>query len=366
MATVNYTAGACPALLLAQRDIMQENAAANLISPVGLVQALKDPSNVATAEFQQLGSGDGHLKTVRVVSQRPVSASAVTDAAACDAGVVQPRFEELVTLNQHSHLALRVTESDFRALCAEGTNFLRLSNLNMGNSAAARGSMAAIREIYNSIALGLDAMRQNVNGKLGTAAATRVGEFMDGSTSKTYNVLKADGSPYMDGFTRFKQDIRKTTFGGTPITVGSGTWERTNTSLNYGCCNDGGNDFGQMSGAPGYKFYTDDTIGTALANQDALLAFMPGTAHFLSYNSNVGEFAQPIGTMERGTILDPAVPGLKYDISILPNECGKYYDLYLDIDFGLWTAPATLFDPADARSGVNGIFKVIASTYTPA
>lgn len=365
MATVPYTAGACPALLFTQNEVMKANTAAGLIQPVGLVQALKDPANVATAEFEQLGAGDGHNKVVRLTSRQPIAPTAVTDAAACDAGTAVPRQEELVTLNQHSHLALRVSESDVRALCAEYSNYTTLNARGQGNSADAQTSFSVMREIYDVVALGFDAMRQNVNTKLNTAMATRIGQFMDDATSKTYGIRKADGSPVLDGLARFKQDIRKTSFNGTPIVVGSGLWELTNTALQYGCCNDGGTDFGQMAANAGYKFYTDDTTGTALASGDAVVAFMPGTAHLLTFNKNVGNFARPIGTKERGTIADPAVPGLRYDISILPNECGEYYDLYLDVDFGLWTA-ANLFGAGDARNGVNGIFKAIAAPYVAA
>lgn len=367
MATVNYTAGACPALLFAQNEVMKNNTPSELISPVGLVQALKDPSNVATAEFEQLGNGDGHNKTVRLVSRQPIVASAVTDAAACDAGTAVPRQEEIVTLNQHSHLALRISESEVRALCEEYSNYTRLAGARLGGGADAQTSLSVMREVYESVSLGFDAIRQNMNTKLNTAMATRVGQFIDDAVSKSYVIRNGagerNGAPVLDGFARMKQDIRKTTLTGAPILVGSGLWELTNTALEYGCCNDGGTDFGQMARNAGYKFYIDDTTGTALASADAAFAFMPGTAHLLSFNKNVGNFARPIGTMERGTIADPSVPGLRYDIKILPNECGEYYDVYLDIDFGLWTAPATLFGAGDARAGVNGIFKVIGTSY---
>jgi hypothetical protein len=370
MATVNYTAGACSALLFTQNEVMKSNTPSELISPIGLVQALKDPSNVATAEFEQLGAGDGHNKVVRLVNRQPVVASAVTDAFACDAGAAVPRQEELVTINQHSHLALRVSESDVRALCEEYSNYTTLVGARMGTSSAAQTSLSVMREVYDSVSLGFDAIRQNMNSKLNTALATRLGEFVDGSTSKTYTIRNGagerNGSPILDGFAKFKQDVRKTTLTGSPILVGSGLWELTNTALEYGCCNDGGTDFGQMARSAGYKFYIDDTTGTALAAADAAFAFMPGTAHLLTFNKNVGNFARPIGVRERGTIADPSVPGLRYDISIVPNECGEYYDVYLDIDFGLWTAPVTLFGTGDYRAGVNGIFKVIGASYTPA
>lgn len=365
MATVNYTAGACPALLFTQNEVMKSNTPSELISPIGLVQALKDPSNVATAEFEQLGNGDGHSKVVRLVNRQPVAASAVTDAFACDAGAVVPRQEELVTLNQHSHLALRINEAEVRVLCEEYSNYTRLR----GVGADAAASFSVMREVYESVSLGFDAIRQNVNSKLNTAMATRVGEFVDGALAKSYVIRNGagerNGAPVLDGFARMKQDIRKTTFNGQPILVGAGLWELTNTALEYGCCNDGGTDFGAMARNAGYKFYIDDTTGTALASADAAFAFMPGTAHLLTFNKNVGNFARPIGVRERGTIADPAVPGLRYDISIVPNECGEYYDLYLDIDFGLWTAPATLFGATDYRAGVNGIFKVTGTSYVP-
>jgi hypothetical protein len=58
---------------------------------------------------------------------------------------------------------------------------------------------------------------------------------------------------------------------------------------------------------------------------------------------------------------DPLIPGLKYDISIVPNECDEYYDLKVDAYFDLFAAPDTLFKDGDRLEGVNGVIKGIAT-----
>src|SRR5690606_24113606 len=117
------------------------------------------------------------------------------------------------------------------------------------------------------------------------------------------------------------QELARSTFRGTPITFGEGLWDLANMSLQYGCCNDGGTDFGTMMRNAGFKFYRDLQAGTALGSGDTFGAFMPGTMQLLAFNDYVGDFSRPIGTMSRGTLPDPALPGLRYDVRVLPNEC---------------------------------------------
>ena len=366
MATVNYTAGACPALLIAQNDIMGQNDPSNLMEPVGLVQAVKDPSNVPLAQFEQLGAGDGHgPKAVRVVARKPLIAADVADEKACESGEKIPRYETLATANLHSHLPIQIDEADIRKLCEGYSQYMSVPAQQRGTAAVSGRGMEVMREVYDVIQMAFPAMRSHINKQLWGAAALAPGVFRDGASSKTFTFLKADHSPYLKGFNELKQAIRRTTFTGAPIIVGEGAVELATMSLEYGCCNDGGTDFGTMRGNPGFKFYSDLDAAAALGNANRALAFMPGTMHMFSYNSYVGNFASPMGTMARGTIADPAVPGLRYDIRIMPNECGEYYDVFLDHHYGLWYADdlfkEAVVSPAyagDDRAGVNGIFLI--------
>lgn len=365
MATVNYTAAACPALLIGQNDVFANNTPSDLISSVGLIQALQDETNTRGVRIEPVVNQSGHSKQVRVFWRQPISVSAVTDAAACDAGVANPYIEQLVTMSMHSHLAIPVAEADIRALCEAYSQYMTVGAANAG------GQIRVMREVYENLTAGIDAIRQDMNMKLNVAMAAKLGRFLSpdggttpGPTSKTYIFRNVNGqfsgSAVLDGFAKFKQDMRKTTLNGNPIVVGNGLFELANNAVEYGCCNAGGTDFGQMAAAAGYRWYADDYTGTALADPNGLIVFKPGMAHLLTYNKNVGNFAGQIGNKTRGTIADPSVPGLRYDISIVPDECGEFYTLYLDIDYDLFIAPATIFKADDYRTGINGTFKVIA------
>ena len=369
MATITYTPGACEALLLGQQDVFGRNTPSDLVSPVGLVQALRDPSNTRGIQLEPVQSMSGHTKQVRYFWRPPVAVGEVTDQFACDEGTTQPYLEGTVDMGLHSHLGLRVAESQIRALCEAYSQNQTL------RTAQGSGAIQVMRETYEIIASGFDAMRQDMNQKLNVAMAAKLGNFLspDGGTtpvtSKTYTLRNANGqyagSAVLDGFAKMRQDLRKTTLNGKPIIVGNGLFELANEALNYGCCNAGGTDFGRMANSnAGYQYYIDDYTGTALGNANGLIAFMPGMAHLLTYNKNVGTFGQNIGNRIRGVIQDPAVPGLKYDISIVPNECGEYYDVYLDADYDLFVAPTTLFKATDYRTGINGTFKIIAAEQT--
>jgi hypothetical protein len=130
--------------------------------------------------------------------------------------------------------------------------------------------------------------------------------------------------------------------------------------LGYGCCNDGGFDFGKMAANAPFKFYSDYDMTTELGNANDFFAFFPKTVQMAVFNKYVGEFARPIGTMERGTLPDPFIPGLVYDVRILPNECGEYYDLYVNLDYDFWFAPDQ-FQAGDRLEGVTGVFKAQAT-----
>lgn len=368
MATINYSAAACPALLIGQQQVFGANNPSDLISSVGLILALQDESNMAGTRIEPVVNENGHSKQVRVFWRPPVAESEVTDAPGCDEGAAQPYIETTVTMGLHSHLAMRVSIADIRKLCDAYSEFVTLP----AGSAGRNNALRVMREIYEQLKSGFDAIRQNMDKKLNDKMATLLGKFLSpdggttpGAASKTYifrNVNgQLSGSAVLDGFARMKQDLRKTTLTGDPIIVGNGVFELANTAVGYGCCNAGGTDIGQLARQAGFRFYNDDYTGTALADQNGLIVFKPGMAHLLTYNENVGNFAGELGTMTLGTIPDPVVPGLKYDIGIQPNACGKYYDLYLDIAYDLFVAPNTIFKAEDYRTGINGTFKVIAA-----
>lgn len=359
--SITQSNGACPAILTGISEVLKTSSPQDLITPIGAMQALVDPENTRGVTMEQLGEGDkGHRKTVRISYKNRALPSDVTDTKTCVSGEEKPIFEETFDVTQHKQIVIHKDESAVRALCDAFSQY-KTVGANMGGK-----QLAIMADFANDLLMDLDPLRQEINEALNTSIALNIGDFVGGTTSLTVKVLKSldDQSVNNAGFNYMKQALKKTGYAGTPIVFGGGNMDLALMSLGYGCCNDGGSDFGKMkSQAAGFKFYEDySDFATLYGNANAAIAFMPSTLQLVTYNKYVGSYARPIGTMERGTIPDPKIPGLSYDIRILPNECGEYYDIFINLDFDLFAAPTTLFATGDRLEGVNGVFKFIAST----
>jgi hypothetical protein len=366
--SLSQSNGVCPALLIGANEAMRD-AQNNVFEPIGFVQSLLDPTNRTTAI--QVDSGNGHSKQVRVANKQRVLASEISDTKSCDSGTEKPRFEDVVEVNMTRQHAIHVKEATVRRLCDAYSQLVQVAggerNVNSmiasGTASQAMQPLAIMREIYEEIALDMSSFVKVVNQDLLTSLTTKVGVWKGGATSKNFSVLTtATGAPVFAGFNQMRQEIAKTGFSGVPIVVGGGNMDLAVSPLEVGCCNESGIDFGQMKTNRGFKFYRDYDLEGAgafnTANQFA--AFMPGTLQLLTYNEYKGNFGK-IGTMERGLIALPSLPGIMADMRFLPNECGEYYDLFVNLNFDLYASPTTLFATGDSLEGVNGVFKAVAT-----
>lgn len=357
----------CPAILVGIEEIMNTNAPAGLITPIGAIQALFDPANrQPNTVVQTVNAELGHPKTVRIKRKQRATKDDTTTTKDCEPGTEKPYFEDVFTVNQYRQHVIHVTEATVRRLCDAYSKYVTVPVKSRDTDGTAIANKQIMREIVDELMMDFDALRLAINDDILASMALNFGTFVGGDASKTYTVRRgADaaaggiGSPVLDGFTKMKQDLARTTFGGTPIIFGEGIFDLANEALKYGCCNSGGTNFGEMAGNPGFKYYKDFAAGAAFGDANAAGIFLPGAMQFASYNEYVADFARPIGVMSRGTMPDPKIPGLVYDMRFLPNECGEYYDLFIELYFDLYTAPTNLFKTGDRLDGVNGFFKAI-------
>jgi hypothetical protein len=364
--SVSQNNAVCPAILVGLEEIITQNQLENLSTPVGFAQSLVDPLNrEPNSIVQTVDAGAGHPKTVRVKRKQPAAAGESQTTKDCNPGTEKPWFEDIFTVNQYRQKTVHMTEATVRTLCDAASSLKVIPGTKMIDHAnpSNSGALSEMSQIVQDLMLELDGLRLDINRDLLNSASMHIGKWQDGTTEKSFNIYRSNdasglpvGSPVLDGFNRFKREIKRTTLKGTPFLVGEGLFDLANSSLSYGCCNLGGTDFGQMNGNPGYKYYTDYQAGTVFANPDSMFAYLPGMMQFASYNEYVGSFGK-IGVMDRGTMPDPFLPGISYDLRFLPNECGEYYDLFVELHFDLYAAPTNLFKSGDRRNGVNGVFK---------
>lgn len=364
----------CPAILVGLDEVLKDGTPYELFTQAGLLQSLYDPQNrQPNTVVQNVGAENGHPKSVRVKHKQRATINDTSTTKDCATGTPKTYFEEVFTVNQYRQHTINVKESDIRKLCDASSQLKAVPGASFNAWEGNAYNLSLMSEIVMEIMMDFDALRQAINKDLHTSLILNTGKYQGGAGINTYNMYRVnnatglqEGAPVLSGFNKFKQDMRRTTMTGLPIVVGEGALDLSLGALEYGCCNLNGNDFGAMAKSPGFKYYTDFTIGTdTVGDADGFVAYMPGSMQFADYNEYVGGFARPIGVIERGTIPDPAIPGLKYDMRIIPNACSgnsvvESYDIIIGLYFDLWTAPTNMFQSADRLNGVNGIFKAIA------
>ena len=367
--SITQANGVCPAILASFEELSAPNNMANLKTPVGLIDALLDPTNVAGVTVEQLGDGsNGHRKTVRIMHKQRQSISDVRTAKSCDSGTEKPRFETTFDVNMNAEIAIKVSEATVRRLCDAYSALVAIPASVRSTNATAQNSLLIMREIAEEINMDIDALRQKIDDTGLEAFELNFGKYQGGSTYKEYKMLKSatDHSIVTAAFNTWKEDMRKIGMTGMPLVVGNGVISYAMDELGIGCCNIGGQDIGKLGARQDAKFFYDSAdlashFGVLPDGAQPFISFFPKMAQMVTFNKYVGPtFSKPIGTMERGTLPDPKLPGLRYDIRMMPNECGEYWDLWVDLDYDFYFAPQTLFKSTDRLNGVNGIFKGFA------
>lgn len=358
--------GVCPAILIGLDEILSRDPN-RFATRVGGIQSLLDPLNTQGVTIQQEAyRGDGHELAVRVMHKQRSTVDDIGDEKTCDPGSEKPRFEEVFQVTQHNEHAFQVKESTIRALCSAWSNWVALGRNTAERRAnpMSAGPLMVMREMAEDIILGLDAFRTVMNRKFLTAVASHIGAYANQSgtpASKSFNMIKtADNSLVLAGFNQFQQELDKIGTGLRPLVFGGGNLDLAVRSMQWGCCNDAGIDFGKMNAGSMFQFYKDyEDFSTYFEDANSFIAYLPKTIQFVNFVKYIGDFAGQIGTMQRGTITDPVL-GIDLDVRIQPDECGELYNLWVNSDFDFYFAPDNMFKSGDRLEGVNGIVEGIA------
>lgn len=360
--SVTQANGVCPAVLIGMEELANPTYKLNKTA-IGL-EALLDAENTRGVTIEQLNNGQGHEKTVRVKYKQRQTVSDVGESKTCTTGTEKPYLEDTFNVTQTAEIKLELSEADVRLLCKAQSDYVSIPAAMRSTSQQAQSSLSIMRELAEEVYSDLDALRVKVNQSLLEAVALNFGRFADTDAFKLYKTLKSenDHSIVTAAFNKMKEDLRKIGFTGTPYVVGNSEIYFTMESLGIGCCNDGGSDIAKLASSQNMKFYYDmedfnSYFGADVSGATPFYMFYPKMLQLVQYNKYVGDFATPIGTMSRGTLPDPQMAGLTYDMRLLPNECNESYTLFIDLDYDFWAAPLNLFKSGDRLANVNGILK---------
>jgi len=307
----------------------------------GLLSALLSTQNVsAQGETIPVDSNhDGRPTKVDVRFITPESMDDTTDTAATsttgvcgDGNDVADLYQTVELTNVRGTRTIQMTDAQMRAMCEKTASERRVK---------------IISGMMNSIV-------RNINADLIVEYVAGAGGFLNGVAGpKTIDIIDA-GPPVAiipGGEIEMIQDYEDAGALGKPIAVGGGNLYTYTKYAEIGCCNDAGQQLDQLGN---FDFFYDNQLQSAIGASGANMFFLfsPGAAQFLSINYNVGDFRKSNDLFVHDVLTDP-ISGLTFDYYQKYDDCTKAWKFYMELRFGLWQPPLTMFKAADDRFEIN-------------
>jgi hypothetical protein len=350
---------------------------------VGLLQALMDPDN-QPEDYQAANMGTSR-RIFKVPRLPRKNADDAVDEFNCDPSDQRDYTEQEFDPADFytTQTGFTVTESELVKFCAdvsrvttmagsEAYEALLMSGEAMG---ATTGGLRHFNDVFNKIVGEMHALRSAIDKNIAIKMVSSLGINAATGNNVPVNlpVLNAsDFSKREEGIQILQshmQSFNQVNAG--YFVIGRGLFDRFNTSLQYGCCNNGGLNWDAMNQFSPYKFYLDQYVTQAFALEDFLLVLPYGETKFMYYNRNLVNEAYNAEILKNnsiyGTIPDPMVPGLSYDIQIKNDDCqvnslDMVWDVKLRLRYDVAITPPYSYNANDPLFGVNGIFGFIATT----
>lgn len=361
MAAVSNPTGQhiCEAVMMGIEAIVGRNDPQMAVTPVGMIQALYDPSNRQNTRIKEVDTESGQIREVRILRKQRGTPSEIGSAKTCAPVTEKTLLEEKMTVTQYRQAPITVTEERIKRLCAASAELKKLPVQDRGNSS--NNNFLLMQEIIEDMMLQLDALRQTVNGVVQASVIPQLGIWQGGAASISMPVVNTStGEAILKGFNTLGHNFRQSGMNGKPIVVGYGKFDEAVRALSYGCCNDGGTDFGQMNGARPFQYYEDFQVDAALG-ADNVFVLAPGSVQLVTYNEYRGSRGGRIDNVNRGTMPDLQIPGLKWDLRVIEDGCNERYTMIAGLWFDTYVAPLDSYAAGDRLAGVNGAFKAVAT-----
>jgi hypothetical protein len=352
--------GFCPAVLRGIENVNGMNNPSLLVEPVGTLQALFDPINRDNASFEEINDSSGAVRNVRVKRlPRGNYTEAVGNIISCAPTTTAGFTEDIVCVKRKASVNFTITTQQLQAYCAESLRVGTTGNLPTFNviNELLMSKMHALRQYINRDIISVIEANRGINIAHGTNLPQTVG-LIDGTT----------GAKIEWGIQTIVHELAQNSVRGQWLVTGFGVFDRFNTSIQYGCCNQFGLNWNAMAAASPYRYYQDFDIADVLNEPNQINIFAPGAVQFVYYNDTIlgKDQGQRWAEGKVGVVPDPFVPGLVYDIALIETLCddGAYAPsikvlLYLNYDLSF--IPETAFAPGDRLRTPNGIVNGIFS-----
>ena len=332
----NFVAGFCPNVQETLVDIAGCAAPQFKRGRHGFVESLKSPLNVTGHKQLNFGSGKNHnVQLFYVPRALTTDVTVGTTMPLCNVGGIRPKpLDQIINVSRSAYYDMSFDQNDMRRICQADTQFIKDNVL---------GSFEAIIK--------------KINIDLLAIALANIGQYEDGSVTKTFNILTGV-PPQMnwDGISDMSYEYQLIQGCGLPILVGGKrSWELYKMGK-IGCCNNQGIDVSKS--LDDFFFFNDQEIETSLGANNNIL-YEPGAYQFMEWFENVGDYEMLNSEIHQATtIVDPST-NMTFDMLVdYKHECREYHvRIYKWYD--LFTIPTDAFAVGDPLAGVRGTLRAV-------
>ena len=333
-----------------QCEVIQEmldNAFATCLTPEESMPFLTAVLQTQSASgiSQQVASGDGKVKTVKVIyDQRLLESETTNSSGARTCTTNDETFDHYTTYQIDSTAWIKAEESfDTADLATVCTNDVQ--------------SMIA-----NKIKKIADVLERATATQVATQGVALYGEWgtnVDGVTSDELVVSTFIGSAankVLDytAMTDIDLALKQTGYCAPAIIVGGSTLYKYGKNIEAGCCSDTGVDLLAKANQFGKAFMYDKRIATAIGSEDKSLVFQAGSLALITYNEST-QVPNLGANYAKFKIFSPRT-GLPIDI-VMSDDCG-HISVIGYVCTKLVGLPTDMYKAGDEYAGVTLVNKI--------
>lgn len=343
----------------------------------GVVQALLDENNVIP-QYQAAVNGSTTEHYIKIPYLPRATESEVISAHNCESGDTVAYKELGVDINDFylSQISFKVTESELVQYCEDVNRITtaagsEAAEVLFGFSSVINGdpSFRHFNDVFNKLASRMNALRAEINRNITAKLISSLGVNIATGLNTPFSIPLlnlADFSKREEALHILSSHAVLNQVNGGYTLVGFGKLNSFITSLNYGCCNANGLDWDAVANNTNLRYYQDIYVGQESGDDDFFLMLPLGETQFVWRNRNLVNAKTNTRGVTRGTISDPMLPGVTYDVEIREFDCinddpGEVYEVFLRARYDVIITPEFAYNTTDPMFGYNGILGYIGT-----
>lgn len=366
--------GFVPYLLIHLKMLMEQNYTGTKITPSGFLKMLiqNNPSiNVTSIDGQRLSgmklnSAGGQVRDVRFKYLPRITDDQIADEDNCDSDFGFYYSEGSLEAPLYSKGGFPLEWNFVERYEAEAARMVATGN----------PSTPALQELVDQIMHTVNGLIVNIDKKLLGQLSFGVNVETGNNALKPININQAgDTFNLSDGVNEIISDTRLNEFGGNPLIVGSGLFDKYESLLPAVGLNGGGVNRAAQNK---YDYYYDiNADGAAELGTDAIGVFQKGSIGFVDIDKYVGFKTGKHANSWFATIMLPVESGVEgapvmmpFNLQIIETDCpeeasdgyvtrtmGRGYKVMISKQFGLFQQPTDAFAAGDRMANTNGALR---------